>query len=123
MADAWDAQADIEACSVDGIPCVGALLDYEKFFDLFHPDIARVLFLGAGLPPNLVEQLCHLYTTLKRYVKVAGGFGAVIPQANGCPQGDSLSPLSSTSSSRDTLLPRWAPSSTTATLGSRAPWS
>ncbi len=30
-ADAWDLQADIEASAVEGLPCVGALLDYEIF--------------------------------------------------------------------------------------------
>ncbi len=93
MSDAWDIQADLEAAAVEGGPCVGALLDYEKFFDLFHPELAELLLSKAGIPRKLAAQLRFLYSSLHRYLKVAGTYGAVIRQENGCPQGCSFSLL------------------------------
>ena len=91
LSDAWDLQAELECASVDGTNCVGALLDYEKFFDLFHPDLAYHLFTAAGLPEDLASQLITIYADLKRYAKIAGTYGGVIQQTNGCPQGCSFS--------------------------------
>ncbi len=91
VADAWELQAEIEAASLEGSPCVGALLDYENVFDLFSPDLARALFIKAGLPENLAHQLHSLYSDLHRYFKLAGTYGAVVHQTNGCPQGCSFS--------------------------------
>ncbi len=91
MSDAWDIQADLEMAAVEGEHCAGALLDYEKFFDLFDPELARLLLARAGIPNRLATQLCSLYSGLIRYMKVAGTFGAVIKQENGCPQGCSFS--------------------------------
>ncbi len=91
LTDAWELQADIEAASVEGEGCAGVLLDYVKFFDLFHPDLAHLLLERAGLPPQLVSQLTSLYSGLTRYIRVAGTYGAVVRQTNGCPQGCSFS--------------------------------
>ncbi len=93
LLDAWDVQADIEAASVEDAPCIGALLDYEKCFDLFDPALAQVLFTAAGLPRNLAAQMTSMYSRLTRYIKVAGTYGATIRQTNGCPQGCSFSLL------------------------------
>ena len=89
--DAWDLQAEIEAAATEERDLVGAMLDYEKFFDLFDPELARHLFEKAGMPTQLCAQLSSIYSNLKRYFKVGGSYGAVIAQANGCPQGCSFS--------------------------------
>ena len=91
LADAWDLQIAIEHASTTSTPIVGALLDYEKFFDRFHPNLVRGMMLKAGIPQGIAEQLHSLYCNLKRYVRVAGSYGAVIEQTNGIGQGCSLS--------------------------------
>ena len=91
LADAWDRQANIEAAQAEGTDLVGAFLDYEKFFDRFHPSLVRGLLEKSGLPPGIASQLHFLYTNLQRYIRVVDTYGAVIPQTNGIGQGCSLS--------------------------------
>ena len=55
IADAWDLQAQIEKANLEGKPIVGALLDYEKFFDKFHPDLVRELLRESGSPKELLD--------------------------------------------------------------------
>ena len=45
----------------------------------------------SGLPPGIAAQLHFLYSDLRRYIKVAGTYGAVIHQSNGIGQGCSIS--------------------------------
>ena len=61
---------------------VGAILDYEKFFDRFHPSWVRGLMARAGIPQGMANQLHGMYNNLRRYICVAGTFGAVIEQSN-----------------------------------------
>ena len=91
IADAWDLQAQIEEANLEGKPIVGALLDHEQFFDKFHPDLVRGLLRASGFLVAIANQMHYLYGTPKRYVKVAGTFGAAIAQTNGVGQGCSLS--------------------------------
>ncbi len=91
MADAWDLQSRIEAAMAEGQPLVGALLDYSKFFDRFCPHIVRGLFLKAGAPEGLAGQLFTIISNMRRYIKVAGTYGAVLDQSNGAGQGCSMS--------------------------------
>ena len=91
LADAWDLQATIETAEAEKEPLIGALLDYEKFFDMFHPSLVRGMLEKAGCPPGIAAQLHFLYTNLRRYIRVAGTYGAVIAQTNGIGQGCSLS--------------------------------
>ena len=41
IADAWDLQVQIEEAQHSDTRIVGALLDYEKFFDNFHPELVK----------------------------------------------------------------------------------
>ena len=91
LVDAWDLQANIERTEAEGNSLVGALLDYEKFFDRFHPDLIRGLLERSGLPAGIAAQLHFLYSDLRRYIRVAGTYGAVVHQTNGIGQGCSLS--------------------------------
>ncbi len=91
LADAWDLQLQIESANAGDDPLVGALLDYSKFFDRFHPELIKELLIRAGAPPTLANQLHFIYSRLRRYVKVADSLGAVILQNNGAAQGCSLS--------------------------------
>ena len=50
IADAWDLQVQIEEAQHTDTQIVGALLDYGKFFDNFHPELVRGLMEKAGLP-------------------------------------------------------------------------
>ena len=80
MADAWDLQMNIEEAATHSTPLAGALLDYEKFCDLFQPDIVRGMLRTAGLPEGISNQVHYMYKHLQRYIKVAGTFGGVIRQ-------------------------------------------
>ncbi len=93
LADAWDLQSKIEASNAEQTPLVGALLDYAKFFDLFHPQLVYYLMIAYGLPVQLATQIKGLYEELVRYLRIGNSYGAVIRQANGVGQGCSLSLL------------------------------
>ena len=41
LADAWDLQMSIEEVATQAAPVAGALLDYEKFFDYFQPELVQ----------------------------------------------------------------------------------
>ena len=86
-----DLQAQIEAANAREQRLVGAMLDYEKFFDRFHPELVRGLLMESGFPPGVAKQFHFLYTNLKRYIKVAGTYGAVVAQSSGVGQGCSMS--------------------------------
>ncbi len=91
LADAWDIQAQIEASVIDGVPLSGAALDYAKFFDYFAPRLIAGLMIESGLPDGVAAQMQYIASGLRRYVKVAGTYGAVIDQANGAAQGCTMS--------------------------------
>jgi hypothetical protein len=91
LADAWDLQIQLEDASNDNKEILGALLDYEKFFDLFQPEFVANLLRTAGIPEGIAKQILFLYSRLTRYIKVADTYGAVIKQFNGIGQGCSLS--------------------------------
>ena len=91
IADAWDLQAQIEEANVGDQKIVGAMLDYGKLFDRFQPDLVRGILMESGCPPGIARQLHYLYTNLKRYIRVAGTYGAVVEQTNGVGQGCSMS--------------------------------
>ncbi len=93
LADAWDLQARIEAAIAEDNNLVGALLDYSKFFDRFCPYLVRGLLMTAGAPRGLADQLFYIISNLRRYIRVAGTYGAVISQCNGAGQGCSMSIL------------------------------
>ena len=92
LADAWDLQMSIEEAATKATPLAGALLDYEKFFDYFQPDLVQGMLKKAGLPEGIANQIHYMYKNLqRRYIKVAGTFGGVIRQSNGVGQGCSMS--------------------------------
>jgi exonuclease III len=91
LADAWDLQIAIEGARAEEQPLVGALLDYQKFFDMFPPAVAAGLLRAAGAPEGVVKQTRYLYDRLNRYIRVAGTYGAVIRSSNGIGQGCTIS--------------------------------
>ncbi len=91
LADAWDLQLRVESARAEGRPLTGALLDYAKFFDMFHPDVVVGLMERSGAPPSLARQMGFIGARLNRYIRVADSFGGVIRQSNGVGQGCSLS--------------------------------
>ena len=64
LADAWDLQMDIESANLNGDHIVGALLDYETFFDYFHLGFVRALLLRVGLPQGIADQVFNLYSPI-----------------------------------------------------------
>ena len=83
MADAWDVQMSIEEVATNAPLLAGALLDYEKLFDLFQPDFVRGMLEVVGTPKGISQQRHHLCTHLQRYIRVVGTYGGVICQTNG----------------------------------------
>ena len=51
----WQAQAQLEEAAIDKTPIWGALLDYEKFFDLFEPHFTCNMMRAIGPPPHLAN--------------------------------------------------------------------
>jgi len=87
LVDAWDFQATTETAHVEGTDLVGALLDYEKFFDRFHPKLVRGVLEHSGIPPGIATQLHFPHINLQRYIKVVDTHGGVIRQTTGIGQG------------------------------------
>ncbi len=69
----------------------GIALDYAMLFDLFHLALVSGLLDRSGAPPTLAKQMEYTYRHLKRYIRVADSYGAVIQQSNGVGQGCTLS--------------------------------
>ena len=66
------------------------LLDYVKFFDMFHPDWVRDFLIHSGFDLDLVHTIHHLYTNLRRRIKLGRHYGPIFRPTNGMAAGDSM---------------------------------
>ena len=83
----WLTSLVFESATLTGQKITGGALDLHKCFDQINRQLAIMLLLAAGMPPQIVKAYASYHSKLVVYNALAGGFGKAYHKVLSIPQG------------------------------------